>query len=178
MRSDWVKPQLMDAVLLALTPQNRLVMRVCLSTGLRVGDVVTLRAADVDRQRFTIKEQKTGKSRRVRLPRDLWLQLQRNRGAEWVFEGRCDRHKHRTRQAVWKDVKRAARAFRLTMNCTPHSARKVFAVDVYSRTWDLDAVRRQLNHDDFSTTLVYVMAASREAGALPAWASGGLRGSD
>ena len=50
----------------ALTPANRLVCRVCVDTGLRVGDVVSLRTAQLARQ-FWITEQKTGKRRRVNL---------------------------------------------------------------------------------------------------------------
>ena len=37
----------MEHVLAALTPANRLVCRVCVATGLRVGDVVALRTAQL-----------------------------------------------------------------------------------------------------------------------------------
>ena len=56
----------MEHVLAALTPANRLVCRVCVATGLRVGDVVALRTAQL-RPQFWITEQKTGKRRRVQL---------------------------------------------------------------------------------------------------------------
>ncbi|MCI6935678.1 MAG: tyrosine-type recombinase/integrase [Candidatus Faecousia sp.] len=66
--------------------------------------------------------------------------------------------KHHTRQAVWKDVKRAAKAFRLAQNVRPDSARKVYAVDLLHKYGDIDRVRRALNHSSESVTLIYAMA--------------------
>ena len=51
-------------------PQNRLIARVCLHTGLRVGDVVALRTQEIGQQ-FMVREAKTGKRRRVGLPENL-----------------------------------------------------------------------------------------------------------
>ena len=56
----------MEHVLAALTPANRLVCRVCVATGLRVGDVVALRTAQL-RPQFWITEQKTGKHKEIAL---------------------------------------------------------------------------------------------------------------
>ena len=148
----------LDHVLAALMPANRLVCRVCLDTGLRVGDVVSLRT-DQLRPQFWLTEQKTKKRRRVNLSGALLDQLRAQAGPVWVFPGR-DPAKHRTRQAVWADVKRAARAFRLPQNVGVHSIRKVYAVDKVRRSQgDLRRVQRALNHSDLSTTMVYAMAA-------------------
>lgn len=63
-RSSYVEPTPLGLVLAALQPANRLVFEIMLATGLRVGDVLALRTAQVERQRFTVREQKTGKTRR------------------------------------------------------------------------------------------------------------------
>jgi integrase len=147
----------MEHVLAALTPSNRLVCRVCLQTGLRVGDVVSLKTQDLKAQ-FWITEAKTKKRRRVNLPRDLLDQIRTQAGEVWAFPGRSP-GKHRTRQAVWADVKRAARAFRIRQNIAPHSFRKVYAVELLRRCGDVKRVQRALNHSDCATTMVYVMAA-------------------
>ena len=60
----------MEHVRAALTPSHRLGCRVCLQTGLRVGDVVSLKTRDLKGQ-FWIVEAKTKKRRRVNLPREL-----------------------------------------------------------------------------------------------------------
>ena len=66
--------------------------------------------------------------------------------------------KHHTRQAVWKDVKRAAAAFRIPQNVAPHSFRKVFAVELMKKYGDIEKVRRALNHNSESVTLIYALA--------------------
>ena len=55
-------------------------------------------------------------------------------------------------------MKRAAKALRLDVNLTPHSARKGYAVELMRKYGDLDRVRRALNHDNAGVTLIYAMA--------------------
>lgn len=147
----------MEHVFAALTPENRRVCRVCVETGLRVGDVVQLRTEQLSQQ-FWITEAKTGKRRRVNLKAELLADLKKHAGKEWVFPGR-DPKKHRTRQAVWVDVKRAAKAFRLPQNVSVHSLRKVYACDMLAKSkGNVSKVQKALNHGDAATTLIYVMA--------------------
>lgn len=87
------------------------------------------------------------------------LELQAQAGPVWVFSSPKDPQKHRTRQAVWWDVKRAAKAFRLPQNVAPHSLRKLYAVDLLNRCGgNLGRVQRALNHSDAATTHIYAMA--------------------
>ena len=161
MKSDCIARKDLEKVLDLLTPGNRLVMLVCLHTGLRVGDVLALKREKIARQ-FWIVERKTGKRRRVNLPD--WLVetiLERSQGSEWAFPGRersMGPRKARTRQAVWRDVKRAQRAFRLKANLGTHTARKAYAVDLMARSGDLGRVQRALNHAEPEVTVLYAMA--------------------
>lgn len=157
MTTEYLLNREVDLVLAALTPVNRLIMRVALHTGLRIGDVLLLRPEQLKPQ-FWITEQKTGKRRRVGLTSQLLNDLRENSGKYWVFEGANDIKKHRTRQSVWKDVKRACKAFRLPQNGSPHSFRKVFAVDLLKKYGDIERVRRALNHSSIAVTLIYAMA--------------------
>lgn len=64
---------------------------------------------------------------------------------------------------MWKDLKEVARTLRIDgkkvrENLGPHSARKIFAVDLYRRTGDMEAVRRALNHTDQAVTMMYALA--------------------
>lgn len=156
MKTECMLQREVDLILAALTPGNRLVMRVALHTGLRVGDVLALKS-DQLKPHFWVTEKKTGKRRQVGLPEPLLADLKNAAGAEWVFEGRSP-GKPRTRQAVWKDVKRAARAFRLPANIAPHSARKVYAAELMERYGDIEKVRRALNHRSEAITLIYALA--------------------
>lgn len=145
-----------ELVLHLLTDANRLVMRVALHTGLRIGDVLQLRTAQL-RPNFWITEQKTGKRRQVGLPAALLSDLRDQAGKVWVFEGQDPRN-HRTRQAVWADVKRAAKACRITQNVGPHSARKIYAVELLERYGDIERVQKALNHGSPEVTMIYAMA--------------------
>ena len=158
MTTEYLVHREMEHVFAALMPANRLVCRVCVSTGLRVGDVVALRTEQLAPQ-FWVTEAKTKKRRRVNLTKELLASLRAVAGPVWVFTSpRCP-DMHRTRQAVWWDVKRASRAFRLPQNVGPHSLRKVYAVDQLTRSQgDLAKVQRALNHADQATTMIYAMA--------------------
>lgn len=157
MKTEYLLNKEVERVLMLLTPSNRLVMRVCLHTGLRVSDVLAFKTSQLS-SRFWVTESKTGKKKLVGLPRDLLEDLRKYAGKIFVFESRCNQNRHRTRQAVWRDVKRAAKAFRLPQNVGVHSARKVYAVDLLERYGDLEKVRRALNHRYDSTTMIYAMA--------------------
>lgn len=156
MRTEYLIEREVELVLHLLTYENRLVLRTLLHTGLRIGDVLALRPWQL-KPNFWITEQKTGKRRQVGLPAPLLDDLRQAADKEWVFPG-AKPGKHRTRQAVWKDVKRAAQAARLTANAAPHSARKVYAVKLLEKYGDIDRVRRALNHGGVEVTLIYAMA--------------------
>lgn len=158
-RTDSLTRREVEGVLDLLTEGNRLVMRTALHTGLRVGDVLALKTAQI-RPKFWITEQKTGKKRQVGLPAALRADILAEAGPVWAFPGRYP-DKPRTRQAVWKDIKRAAKALRLPVNVGTHSARKTYAVELLRRTGDLEQVQRALNHDRLETALIYAMADHR-----------------
>lgn len=153
MRTDAIKTDDIGCLLRLLMPANRLAIEVGLATGLRIGDILSLRPPL--RQRMTVKEHKTGKSRRIYLSKSLLRRLQAQQGVQWIFPGTLDPAKHRCRQTVYKDVKRAARALRLDYVCAPHSTRKTFAVDLYRRE-GFAAVQKALNHDSAAVTAIYL----------------------
>lgn len=161
MRSQWIPTQLFEHILAALMPENRLACEISLATGLRIGDVLRLRPDQVEPKlkRFTIKEEKTGKRRTVYLPKELRERAFAICGRFWVFEHRLDRTKHRTRQAVFKDLRRAAMLFRVKAQVTPHTARKVFAVEYYNKhNNDIKKLQQLFNHSNEAVTFLYAMA--------------------
>lgn len=155
--TEYLLEQQVRLVLAALMPSNALACEVSLHTGLRISDVLSLKTEQI-KPRFWVKESKTGKSKMVGLPDDLRQRLLAQAGEEYVFPNRLNPRKHRTRQAVWADVKRAQKAFRFGQNVGPHSFRKDYAVEVMRRYGDIEKVRRALNHDRAITSLIYAMA--------------------
>lgn len=156
MKTEYLLNREVDLVLAMLTERNALIMRTALHTGLRVGDVLALKTAQLA-PRFWVTESKTGKRRQIGLPEPLLGDIKKQAGQEWAFESpRTGRPQ--TRQAVWKDVKRAAHALRLPQNVGPHSARKVYAVELLAKYGDIERVRRALNHSSQAITIIYALA--------------------
>lgn len=144
-------------VLSALMPQNRLIMEVVLHTGMRISDVLEMRPEHLKPSGWLV-EKKTGKRRRYGLPGTLLAEIRAQAGEVWAFPSPRDPGKHKSRQAVWYDMKRAARAFRLPQNVGTHSLRKVYAVDLMRKYGSIEKVRRNLNHGSDSVTAIYAMA--------------------
>lgn len=164
MKTEYLLNREVDLVLATLTPKNALIMRTALHTGLRIGDVLSIKT-DQLAARFWVTESKTGKRRQVGLPQPLLNDIQNQAGPNWAFENPAT-GRPQTRQAVWKDVKRAARALRLPQNVGPHSARKVYAVELLSKYGDIERVRRALNHSSEAITLIYALADRQLASNL------------
>lgn len=163
MRAEWAPKETLELLLTAMMPANRLAIRASMATGLRIGDVLAFKTAQVRQQRWTVKEQKTGKLRRVYLPAKLCEDILAQAGRIWAFEGRSDAKKHRTRDAVYKDLRRVATLYRvdgkkLVEHISPHSARKVYAVEAYQKTGSLRKVQDLLNHEDEAVTMLYALA--------------------
>lgn len=156
MRTEYILQQEVDRVLSALMPQNRLIMEVALHTGLRVGDILGM-TPDMIKPQGWITEAKTGKRRQYGIPAPLLERIRRQMGKEWAFPGR-NPVKPKTRQAVWADVKRAAKAFRLPQNIAPHSFRKAYAVELMKKYGDIERVQKVLCHSRPSVTAIYAMA--------------------
>lgn len=162
MRTDALLGSALEQVLGVMTPENRLVLEVQLATGLRVSDVLCLRTEQLSRDdgRITVIEQKTGKTKQIRLSAPLLKRIRAQAGKYWAFPAgkNGDPAKHRSRQAVYFDVKRAAKAYRLIGCFGTHSARKAFAVRLMDKYGDIDKVRRALNHSSLNTTILYACA--------------------
>lgn len=146
MRTQWVPQGEIVHVLAALQPKNRLACEISLATGLRINDVLALKTEQIKQQRFTVREEKTGKTRAIYLPKELHERALTCSGKHFVFEGRCNGKVHRTRQAVFKDLKRVSKLFGIKENVAPHSLRKIYAVEEYKKHGNLKRVQKLLNH--------------------------------
>lgn len=156
--SHWISRENMEHLLAACMPENREVLRLSMDYGLRIGDVLKMPVSALSMPRWSFKEEKTGKRRRVTLSAAHKAVCASMAGKVYVFEHRLDPLRHRTRQAVWKDLKRIARMYRLE-SVSPHSARKTYSVERYRQSGgDLAKVQRLLNHSDEAVTALYALA--------------------
>ena len=154
---------------------NALAMQVAFETGLRISDVLALTTKQIKQKTFTVTEQKTGKKRKIKLTDALRASLLQISGEMYIFPHRLDKTKHRTRQTVWKDIKRVERILQnegyLQQTDTKrhgksdkgsvlgtHSGRKTYARRYYDDTQDFDGLRHRLNHQRDEITAVYLLS--------------------
>lgn len=151
-----------------MEPVNALAVSIARATGLRISDVLSLRTIQVREAltnggRITIVEQKSGKTRDIVLSAEvmsslLWV----SRGSPdgfYCFPHRTNPCKHRTRQSVWKDMRKAMEKLGVQPYVySPHSTRKAYAVEIYAQSHDIEYVKRILNHDNIAVTALYALS--------------------
>lgn len=171
MRSAWIDEDTMALVLTAMMPDNALAVECSLYTGLRIDDVLSLKTEVVQRTaRPYVRDSKTGKTHRIYLPNELRARMLAIAGKVYVWEHRTDWTRHKTRQAVYKDMRQAAAVYerngRLKAHISPHTARKCAAVRAYNRG-GLAAAAALLNHDEGHplVTLLYALSDDDHATA-------------
>ena len=158
MKSEYVEREAVEKILEMVSPKVQLICKVAITTGLRIGDVVQIKSYQIAKSnRITVRQQKTNKSRRVYIRRDLLRDMRGIAGDTWVFTGRNPK-KHFTRQGVWKAIKKAARDNGYKENISPHTFRKFYAVNLMRRGYDLKYVSKRLGHSSEFVTIIYAMA--------------------
>lgn len=127
-------------------------------TGLRVGDAVSLKHGDIDEKGYVhFIAHKTGKKGRCKLPDDIFNLLVKGSSADgYIFPSPVLPGEHISRQAVWKNIKKACKACGINADgISPHSLRKRYAVDIYKKE-GLGKTMASLQHGSPTTTFLYV----------------------
>lgn len=143
-----------------LDTKYRLIYQIGATTGLRISDIVKLKKSILDIKEPTIKEQKTGKSKRFYLPVKLrralaeWCSCNQS---EYIFPSANANSGHISRQAVFKHFKNTANALGLMENIGTHTMRKNYALKLLKNGKQLKYIKNKLNHDNLSDTLLYLM---------------------
>lgn len=137
--------------------------------GVRVSELAGLKIADLDRERGVVSVRGKGDKRRlvpvgeVALARiDAYLTGARAahaRSATQTTLFLAPSGRALTRQAIWKIIKRYARAAGVTATVSPHKMRHSFATHLLQGGADLRAVQAMLGHADLGTTEIYTAVA-------------------
>lgn len=157
MQSEYVDRETLERVLFYVPPQTLLILRVSLETGLRISDVLSLTRSSLKVEKYDCKiyyiAKKTKKRGKTSIPLELYDDIMKTAGDRWLFPG-VKADKPKTRQAVWKSLKRACMKAQVSENVTPHSCRKIFAVELYHNK-GLPAVKEALQHNSDELTKMY-----------------------
>lgn len=155
MRSSYFDKNAYNSVFQKMQYENVLAMRVSLETGLRIDDVLSLRPSNLSKKmHIDCIAKKTGKRAVKKISQGLYTQLIKNSGEFWVFPSPKDDRRHRTRQAVWTDIKKAGGG---VGGLSPHSARKTYAVETLHNK-GINVVQKELQHSNLDTTMLYAFS--------------------
>lgn len=160
MKAEYLKPSIYNNLYPYMTYDNVLSLRVALATGLRIGDVLKIRVEDVDAigGHIWYQAEKTGKIGKKKIPIGLAKELVRNAaGGWWCFPHRLNPAKHRTREAVYRNLMHACKRAGLDIHVSPHSTRKTYAVELRDAS-GLAEVQKQLQHDSLDVTMLYAFS--------------------
>jgi site-specific recombinase XerD len=150
---------------MATSLKARAMLTLAYGCGLRAGEVVRLRAGDIDSEQMIIRivQSKGRKDRHVMLPAeilDLLRQWWKARPTEynagvapeqrWLFPGRSEHRPLTTRQAK-------AAGLRKTLSL--HTLRHSFATHLLERGTDIRVIQALLGHDKLETTARYTRVA-------------------
>jgi site-specific recombinase XerD len=142
--------------------------------GLRAGEVVRLRAGDIDSEQMIIRvvQSKGRKDRHVMLPDevlDLLRQWWKARPQEhddgvaperrWLFPGRSE-HRPLTTRQFGRLFKEAAADAGIRKPVTLHTLRHSFATHLLERGTDVRVIQALLGHDKLETTARYTRVAT------------------
>ena len=159
---------------MAVSLQARVMLTLAYGCGLRAGEVVRLKAGDIDRAQMIIRvvQAKGRKDRHVMLPADAhallrqwWLERssKHDQGVpaeqRWLFPGRRTRLHITTRQ-FGRLFQQSAEAAGIRKPVTLHTLRHSFATHLLEAGVDIRKIQALLGHDKLETTARYAFVAT------------------
>lgn len=165
---------------MAASVKARTLLSLGYGCGLRIGEVVRLRAGDIDSANGVIRivQGKGRKDRQVMLSEELlallreWWQVRDSRHDNamlpphrWLFPGRTPGRPLSARQ-VNRIFHESAAAAGITRPVSPHTLRHSFATHLLERGTDIRHIQALLGHDKLETTARYTRVATATIAAL------------
>jgi integrase/recombinase XerD len=146
--------------------RDRALIELLYATGLRVSELVGLRASDLNLDAGYLTCVGKGSKERIvpigesaiawvrRYLREARPTLLRGKTSAWLFVS-GPRGSALTRVGFWKLLKRYGAGIGIARELTPHVVRHSFATHLLERGADLRAIQMMLGHADLSTTQIY-----------------------
>jgi integrase/recombinase XerD len=154
------------------TDPDRLLVRTTYACGLRIGEVVRLRVADIDSRRgvLVVRQGKGRKDRQVPLSPQLLQELraywQRYRPKDWLFPG-VGSAGHRSIGGLQRRVTRAVRGLGWNKHVSLHTLRHSYATHLLEAGVDVVTLQHLLGHNDLETTARYLHVSTLHLQRLP-----------
>ena len=140
--------------------RNYMLFVLGINTGLRIGDLLSLKVEDVkNKSHIIIKEQKTSKNKQflinANLRRELNKYIKGMTDNEYLFQSRVGKNKALSRFQAYRILSTAGREAGLE-RIACHSTRKTFGYHHYKQHKDVALLQQLFNHSAPSVTLDYI----------------------
>lgn len=145
--------------------RDRAMIELLYATGMRVSELLNVRASDLDlRERYLTCIGKGGKERLIPFGDQaaVWIERYQKEARPKLLKGHAGsrlfvnaRGNPLGRVGFWKILKAYGRCARLARALSPHVLRHSFATHLLERGADLRAIQMMLGHADLSTTQIY-----------------------
>jgi integrase len=157
---DTNKIEQVKSVLKERSYRDYMIFMIGINLGRRVSDIVRIKAKHLrNRDRFIIKEKKTGKETYLLIPvnlqKDLKEYLKKYSDDDYIFQSRQGKNIPLSPKRVYQILRRAAQKCNLD-NIGTHSMRKTFGYFHYQAFRDVAQLMLIFNHDEQRTTLRYI----------------------
>jgi site-specific recombinase XerD len=148
-------------------PKHRLMAFLLYSSGIRVGEMVRLRVADLDPERrlILVRRGKGGKDRYTLYSESAVEAVERYVAfagpGDWLFTGAREGRPISAR-SVQKVIAAAGRRAGIRRRVTPHTLRHSFATHLLEQGVDLRYIQELLGHASPATTQIYTHVTRRD----------------
>lgn len=131
-----------------------LIWEIGCSVGLRISDILNLSVKQILRQKFYIKEIKTGKKKHVYIRQAVLFEFKK-----YIRENKIPLHNKAfnvDRKNVWYVFKKNADAMGIKKNVGTHTMRHTYAMK-YFKNHSIKSLQKKLNHDSIGDTISYTL---------------------
>ena len=140
--------------------KEQILLEYCLYTGLRISDVLSARVGESLAGVRRLKEQKTGKSKTIKLNSKLvnsisiYASNNNLSDDDYLFFSSRNRDEHIKRSRASKIIAKAGDMIGIV--CSAHSLRKTFGYLAYKNGTSIELLMQIFNHSSQSVTLRYI----------------------
>jgi integrase/recombinase XerD len=141
--------------------KHKLIVSLMYSAGLRLSEVVHLKAYDIEEGYGWVRKGKGNKDRLFviadKLKDELKELIANLDGNEFLFKG--NKGTHISQNTIYLIVKRAGKKSGIKKNVHPHTLRHSFATHLIENGYDISLVQRLMGHNSLETTKGYIHLA-------------------
>lgn len=141
-----------------LRERNTMIINLFLYTGLRRGELLSLRREHINEERIFVRSWKWNKDRTVYIPQhfssllDDYMRKTHGVSEYLFFTGQSEKMSESTIKRVFQEIKKITKIEKLY----PHKLRHTYATRMLEQNIDLAVVRDQMGHASISTTNRYI----------------------